>query len=238
MNNYFKNHPLYIKQLKNIKKTRKNAFYKYKNEIGKTLKHLNKKIKILEIWFWQWNFTYFCKENGFKNYTWIDIDDTFIKELKKEFKNYNFLKEDIIKYLQKNKWFDVIFMSHVFEHLNEKEAGDTVKLIYSALNKWGYRINYMPNADSHLNVWTLRYIDITHKKIYNSNSFEQILSTNIKKKLQTQHFNTLPGINPYLKWIFKIIHPIFFRITKLYYYGMWYTFPKIYTSEVLSIIKK
>jgi len=78
----------------------------------------------------------------------------------------------------------------------------------------------MPNADSYLNASTLRYIDITHKKIYNSNSLEQILLTNKIKFNEIQHFNTLPAVHPYVKYLFKIIHPIFLRATKIYFYGM------------------
>lgn len=241
MNNYFKTHPMYIKSRKNIKKSqtiRYNSTYKYENELGKIFKYLNKDVKILEIWFGSGNFTYFCKENRYKNYTWIDIDNTFIEEHKKEFKDYNFFQEDIVNFLQKNKWYDVIFMAHVFEHLNKTEAKDTIKLIYSALNEWWYRINYMPNADSYLNASTLRYIDITHKTLYNSNSLEQIILSNEVYFSKIQHLNTIAAIWPLIRIVFKILHPIFLWTTKIYFYGMWFSFPKIYTSEILSIMKK
>lgn len=238
MNNYFKNHPLYINQTQNIKRIRMNFFDKYKNELGEIFKRLHKNSKILEIWFGQWNFIHFCKEQWFENYTWIDIDDTFIKQHEKEFKNYKFFNADIIDFLNNNKWFDVIFMSHVFEHLDEKEANQAIMLLYSSLKEWWYWINYMPNADAYLNASTLRYIDITHKKLYNPNSLEQIILTNNVKFDKIQYFNTLPAINPYIKLLFKIIHPIFLRATKIYFYGMWFSFSKIYTSEILSIAKK
>ena len=237
MNNYFKNHPMYIKNIQNKEKNIKYHWHKLQKETWFIFNHLNKKINILEIGFWNWYFTYFCKKNRFKNYTWIDIDNTYMKQHKKEFKNYIFHKTDIIDFLQKNKGYDIIFMSHVFEHLDEKQAKKAINLIYSALNKGWYLINYMPNADS-FKAASLRYIDITHKKIYNSHSFEQIALSNNANFSYIKHFNTLPAILPFKKVIFQIIHPIFKIFTIIYFYWMWLMFPKIYTSEILSIMQK
>jgi hypothetical protein len=74
----------------------------------------------------------------------------------------------------------------------------------------------MPNADSS-KACALRYIDITHKKIYNSHSFEQILLTNDALFTEIKHYNTLPSISPYIKFLFKIIHPFFLIATKIYF---------------------
>lgn len=222
-----------------IAKSKRNVFFqKYKWELKKLWKTLNKDAKILEIGFGNGNFTYFCKKYWFKNYTWIEIDDTFIEQNKKDFKNYYFLKQDFQTFLKDSKKYDVIFTSHVFEHLNKTEAGELIKSIYSSLNIWWYWINYMPNADSHLNSCSLRYHDITHKYIYNSHSFEQIILTNEISFSKIEHFNSFPAINHYIKFLFKIIHPIFLWISKIYYYWMWYSFPKTYTSEILSIMEK
>lgn len=217
-NNYFINHPMYRDTLITEDKATY-FFHKYEKELNHILKPLDKNVNILEIGFWQWNFSFFCKKKWFVNYVWIDIDDTFINELRYKLRNYNFLKIDIINFLKENKWFDVIFMSHVFEHLDEKNANEAIKLLYSSLKKWWYFINYMPNADSYLNPSTLRYIDITHKTIYNKNSFEQLILTNWIVFSTIKHFNTLPAINPYIKFLFKIIHPIFLWLTKIYFYG-------------------
>lgn len=237
INNYFTTHPMY-KDFSIAKNKRNNFFQKYKWELKKLWKSLNKDVKILEIGFWNWGFAYFCRKYWFKNYTGIDIDDTFIEQNKKEFKNYLFKKQDFQNFLKDAKKYDIIFISHVFEHLNKNEAGELIKLIYSSLNTWWYRINYMPNADSNLNACSLRYHDITHKYIYNSNSFEQIILSNGIEFSKINHSNSFPAINHYIKILFRIIHPIFLWITKLYYYWMWYSFPKTYTSEILSIIKK
>ncbi len=215
-----------------------NVLLKLQAEIWHFFEKQDKGINILEVWLWRWDFAYFCEKKGFKNYTWVDIDDTYIAELKGKFKDFNFLASDIVDFLKDNSTtYDIIFMSHVFEHFNSDTANNTIKLIFNKLNKGWYWINYMPNADSP-RACASRYIDITHQSIYNTNSFEQILFTNGANFSEIIHYNTLPAINPLIKRIFKLIHPLFLISTKVYYYGMWLMFPKIYTSEILTIMKK
>lgn len=235
-NSYFNSHPMSIKGTQywyNIK----NMCAKFQSETGHILDHLKRDIKILEIGFWKWDFAYYCHTKGFSNYTGIDIDDTFLKKNEKRFPEYKFSADDISTFFINNTWYDIIFMAHVFEHLDEKEANETVSLIYSSLTTWWYWINYMPNADSH-KACALRYHDITHKKIYNSHSFEQILLTNDAMFSNINHYNTLPSLSPFIRFLFKIIHPFFLIPTKIYFAGMWILFPTVYSSEILSIMKK
>lgn len=233
---YFSSHPSYKKWL-TTETPKKDIFSKINDEIWQCIDGLNRNANILEIWFGKWDFARYCHEKKIKNYTWIDIDDTFLEENKKKYNHYNFFYDTIESFLDTNKKYDCIFMSHVFEHLDEKQADTTVQLIYKSLNPWWYWINYMPNADSQ-KACALRYIDITHKKIYNSHSFEQILLANNADFSVIKHYNTLPSISPYVKLLFKIIHPLFLLFTKIYYTWMWLLFPKIYSSEMLSIMKK
>lgn len=235
-NSYFKNHPMYAKWIKDWANIN-NVFAKLQDEVGNILDSLPKDAKILEIGFWKWDFAYFCHSKGFKSYIGVDIDDTFKEQNEERFPDYGFFTDGIATFFANNTWYDIIFMAHVFEHLDESEANKTVSLIYSSLNSWWYWINYMPNADSS-KACALRYIDITHRKIYNSHSFEQILLTNDALFSKIHHYNTLPSISPYIKLLFKIIHPFFLLATKVYFTGMWLLFPRIYSSEILSVMKK
>lgn len=235
---YFKNHPMYRKSLENNAGNSENVFAKFQSEIGCYFDSQKKDIKILEIWLWNWDFAYFCRENWVQDYTWIDIDDAYIPQLKQKFSGYKFIVADIVEFLKESDiQYDIIFMSHVFEHLPESVANNATILIYTKLNIGGYWINYMPNADS-AKACALRHIDVTHQTIYNVNSFEQRLFMNEAEFTEVRHFNTLPAIHPIIKLIFKIIHPFFLWSTKIYYYGMGLTFPKVYTSELLSVMKK
>jgi len=61
--NYYKNHEYSVNKIDYewyIRVLEKN--------IGRYLSSFDKNIKILEIWSWQWKFTYYCKSKWFKNY--------------------------------------------------------------------------------------------------------------------------------------------------------------------------
>lgn len=234
-NSYFWSHPMYAQWIKDNTNIA-NVLAKFEDELP-IINALKKDVKILEIGYWKWDFAEFCFKKWFTNYTWIEVDNGFEDYNKKRFSKYNFSMTSIWDFFASHSWFDIIFMAHVFEHLNDDEANETVSLIFENLNIWWYWINYMPNADSP-KAAALRYIDITHKMIYNSHSFEQRLLFNNAFFSEIKHYNTLPSINPIFKFIFKIIHPFFLITTKIYFTGMWLIFPKIYSSEILSIMKK
>jgi hypothetical protein len=110
-----------------------------------------------------------------------------------------------------------------------------IKLVFSWLkNNWIW-INYMPNADSVLLSNNWMYIDISHKRIYNSNSFEQLLNISLKN-YEVEHINAYIWYSMFIK---RLIHNIFLLVTKIYYKWMWMiAFPKIYTWEFISVIIK
>lgn len=180
MEEYFKTHLWYKNSLKNRKKEFQWMHFQYKKDLKDYLNKLPTS-KILEIWCWDWKFAYFCNKIWVKSYIWIDIDDYFFELCKKEYPNYKFIKESFQNYLRENEnEFDIIFVSHVFEHLDEKERIEMIESIYWWLKKEWVRINYMPNANNFLYASSIRYWDITHKTIYTENSFSQTVhSTNL-----------------------------------------------------------
>jgi hypothetical protein len=233
MSEYFKTHTMY-----NSKNTiNKNwIIKKYKLDLKKYLWHFTPKSNILEIWSWAWNFAYFCQSMWVKNYTWIDIDDYFFEENKKEFPNYKFEKIKFQNFLStKHLQYDVIFTAHVFEHLDETERIEIIKWIYFWLKNWWIWINYMPNADSFIFADHLRYWDITHKNIYTTEAFEQLLNIS-QIDYSIEHLNIYIYVNKWLFW--RMIHKFFVFITRIYYMWMWLYLPEIYTWEFINIITK
>ena len=232
MNNYFENHPSFKKMWSLDLYTLSYVREKSEKEIWK---YLNKNLEILEIGFWAWGFTEVCKNKWIKKYTWIDIDWFFLDSLQKRHPEYKFKIISFLEFLkEKIEKYDLIYMSHVFEHLDEKERKGCIKLIYQSLKKWGVWINYMPNCESIIESCKFRYYDLTHKTSYCPHSFEQLLNENITN-YKIIHLNSYVWT-----WIFfkRLIYLFFLNMTKIYWKWMWRSFPKINTWEFISIIKK
>lgn len=234
MSDYFKNHPCYSEAWKNRKKVFNFCYLQYKKDLKKYLWKL-KNSKVLEIGSWMWKFAYFCSVIWNNDYVWIDIDDYFFEKNKQDFPNYQFNHVSFQKYLNKHKnEFDIIFVSHVFEHLDEIERLEMIEYIYNWLKDNWIWINYMPNADAILLSSNWRYTDITHKTIYNENSFFQIInSTNCDFLIE--NFNIYIWVKNQFR---RLIHLLFRWITKIYFLGMWQRFPKIYTWEFINVLTK
>jgi len=205
--------------------------YNYDNIFNK----IDKNIKILEIWSWQWKFAYYLKNKWFKNYIWLDLDKNIINETKEKYKNYEFYNISALEYLKnKIEEFDIIYMSHVFEHFTLEEWIELSKLINASLKKWWLWINEMPNAQSIYYASYWRYNDITHKIIYTPNSFNQVLLKSWFKRWNLIHKNEY--IWTTLKN--KIIHKFFIFIHKILILWMWLILKEPYTFNLVSIIKK
>jgi len=227
--NYYKNHTWYNKSKE------KNDFKEINSKIWKYIKNYNKNINILEIWSGQWKFTWYCQKLWFKNYIGFDLDENIVEKCEKKYPKYNFSTEDIYAFLEKKKKkYDLIFMSHVFEHIDDDHSWKLIKLIYWSLKKWWVWINIMPNAGSLFMSNFAMYTDITHKRIYSSNSFNQLLLNNWIIKENILHKNIYYNRRKINSSITKIIS----RLLKILLEISWYWTDKIHTFEILTIIKK
>ena len=185
--NYFQNHSTYWI---NIKK----ASLKDNKEMGRRLwYYINTNDKVLEIGTWLWDFTNYCLYKWIKDYSWIEIDEWIKEKLQNEFSNYKILCIDAIAFFESStEKFDVIYMSHVFEHFTIGEGIVLAKYIHEHLTEKGKWINIMPNAGC-ISGCLGRYSDITHKTIYSSNSFNQVLLEAWFYKNNVHHFNIFPN---------------------------------------------
>lgn len=230
MDKYFKNHPDYLFQNNNYN----DSYQKLKSDLQGQNIILSDSDNVLEIWFWKWNFANYCNKIWVKNYTGIDIDDFFIKKLTKNFKKYIFTKIDLGNFFKDNKKkYNVIFTSHVFEHLDTGTSSKLVDGIYKSLEKWWIWINIMPNADSVFNSTSMRYCDITHMILYNSISFVQKINSRENVCFNIQHYNDRATTI-----IRRMIHIPFKFIFKILYLWMMQKMPTYYTSNLISVLKK
>ena len=193
----------------------------------------NKNFRILDIGCGDGSFTRICNKKGFANYYGIDLCEDFITKNKKLYPDYTFKNIDIFDFFSTNKdKFDIIYMSHVFEHFDMKKGKELLQQIHSNLNKNGYLLNIMPNASSIFLACELRYKDITHKTIYTENSFNQLLNP--------LSFNNVVHMNNYIGQtkVKRLIHKIAKFIFQILIKSLGFSYPKIYTNEIITIAKK
>lgn len=213
-------------------------YFRYKKYILPILNNFNKdisNISVLEIWSGPGYFANFCSLVGISKFTWIDLDSQIIVDTSIKFPKYTFLCSDGIDFLKNYKWegFDIIFLSHVFEHLNDQQSIEMIKCIEEHLwGKWVW-INIMPNAAS-LNSGFLRYHDYTHYKLYTDNSMNQLINSVSPDIFNISHSNIYPV---FLKTFHRYIFPIILFLRKMVLLSLgWYY--HIYTNEIISIIKR
>ena len=230
---YFSQHPFYLEAAKNIGSFSSIIYKKTDCEIGKYFN--SKDLKVLEIGFGLWNFAYYCDQKWISYFEGIEIDYTFGPDLQKLFPDYKFIKANFEEYLNKyDHTYDIIFMSHVFEHLSMEEANNLITLVSTSLKKGGIFINYTPNAASILQSTYWRYCDLTHTTVYCERSINQLILNNWAIFSAIEHKNEVLGINI----IKKIIYWFFILLTKIYYKGMGLWRPPVYTWQLITILKK
>lgn len=239
---YYSTHTWYLKASKiDRKRFVQNVKYRIDSHIKSILKDKDKSnIRVLDIWCGQGYFAEYCKNIWVKYFTGFDLDNHIIDYCKKILPEYIFSAGDIHEHLLQNKdTYDIVFMSHVFEHITLDKVDNMIQLIYSSLNQWWIWINIMPNAGS-LFMWTYgRYIDLTHIKIYDHNSFSQLLMSN------NIWIENIKYYNYYNPTILKTNSRIFMFWTKIFSYFFkiiislaWYPTSHIHTFEILTIITK
>lgn len=195
-NNYYATHTGYIQASQKSRQYQvKGIRYRVHSHITSILqwKDINT-INVLEIWCGQWYFAQYCKEIGIQSYIWYDLDSSIVEFCQKILPEYNFYSTDIYEHLSQNHdTYDIVFMSHVFEHIPLDQMPTLIPWIYNALKPGWARINIMPNA------WSLfmgtygRYNDLTHIQLYTENSFGQILMQNGIPMSKIRHHNVYPA---------------------------------------------
>jgi hypothetical protein len=186
----------------------------------------------LEVWCWQWKFAYFCQKMWIKDYTWVEYDNEMARIAKEKFKDYTIISWDIFEYFKKNdEKYDIIFLSHVFEHFDLDGWFKLANQIKEHLNEWWFWLNFMPNIE-----WLFagqKYWDITHKQVYSANAFNQVLLWAWFLREKIKHFNVHPNVG-FWWFIYKFVYPIRLALNRLLLGGG----VEYYTSSFLSVIQK
>jgi SAM-dependent methyltransferase len=110
---------------------------------------------------------------GFTNTVGIDVDPgqaAFARSIGQN----AVVVEDPVAWLERQEPFGAVFMSDVLEHLPEDQIQPLLGAIRASLEKAGSLIVRVPNATSVTSLW-MRYMDVTHKRLYTSESLRFVL---------------------------------------------------------------
>ena len=136
---------------------------------------IDKNSKILDLGTGTGNFLIMMNSLGYKNLTGVDISDEQIKIAKSLSPDINFVKANLIEYLENNKdKYDLISLIDVLEHFERNEAYYFLQLINKSLIQAGRLIIQTPNA---ISPWmgAVCYGDLTHEWFYTPNSLDDLL---------------------------------------------------------------
>ena len=153
-----------------------NADIQFAQELFKThnIFPKDKDSKVLEIGCGMGRFLLMLKQQGYKNLTGIDIDQSQIDVAKNA--GLNVFLSDAIQWLESTtEKFDVIYFFDVLEHIEKSVQLKFLKYVHSHLNDDGMIAFTVPNAIAPSGMF-YRYIDFTHVISYTDISLNFILN--------------------------------------------------------------
>lgn len=167
---------------------------KYSN-YDKYITNLNNDSKILEIWPWNWDFSYYIKEKfnlKDNNVYMSDLSSSVISNLKEqlETQKFNLYLIDSIELLKTldNK-FDLIIIRHVLEHMKKDYINDLIPLLLDKLNIWWKIIVEVPNIWNFPYWFYASFADYTHITQFTYESLVESFLFNSTEKIEIKTFN-------------------------------------------------
>ena len=179
------------------------------------------------------SFLYFLQSKKYINVTGVDISTQEISICKTLFKSYNFEQEDILDFVSRtNKRFDVVYLSHVIEHIKKENLFVFLDGVKRILNEGGIFIIVAPNSAAYFNAAANRYGDLTHEIGFTELSLRQILMVSGYNKIEARNFY---GVGkPFLRFFRKsalLMFEIFVQI-------LGYDKQSVHTPSILVTAEK
>lgn len=154
-------------------------------------------------------FLYFLEQEGYQNYTGIDISDEQIQQAKKVCKG-RLLQYDLFDFLNENtELYDFVIMRHVLEHFKKDEIFNVLKRVNSIMSKEGVLLIEVPNAGSPIFGSYFRYSDFTHEIGFTLESLEDILLAN---EFNIIYSGPVEVKNPFKRFTFRLLNKILKKI--------------------------
>lgn len=189
--------------------------------------------KILDLGCGYGNFLFFLQSHGYKNVTGVDISTEELTVCKTLFGSYKFHQADVNKYVHAtSEKFDVIYLSHVLEHIRKEDLSSFLEGTRNLLTDDGIFIVVVPNCAAYFNGAANRYGDITHELGFTSISMRQVLTVAGFGRSEVRNFFGVGNVwlNP-LRKLSLLVLEVFIQI-------LGYGKQEVYTPSLLAIAKK
>lgn len=197
-------------------------------------KNISREGKILDLGCGYGNFLYYLKSLGYTNVTGLDISSEEIAICRKNFLSFSLIKSDIFEYIKNsNEKFDVIYLSHVLEHISKDKLNDLLQGFKKILNRGGFIIIVIPNCAAYFNATVSRYADITHEIGFVDKSLRQLFIVNGFENEDIVIKNYLGAVNPMVKLVRNILLVIFESFIQI----LGYEKQAVYTSSIVAFIR-
>lgn len=151
----------------------------------------NKERKIVDIGCGNGHMLYFLKKYGYINSSGIDINQENVEKC--NHLNLHANKDDLFRYLKKNKDLEVVIFNNVLEHFENKKIIKIINLALESLNSGGKLLIIIPNCSNMYGIITY-FSDITHKSPLNERSFRNLLEKTEAKNYFFRNLIIYPNI--------------------------------------------
>ncbi len=135
-----------------------------------------KKIRILEIGPGLGEFEGYLNEKGVIDIDIVDNDKSILNYVSKKYKVKNkLLARDLLLISKRLRKYNFIFLMQVLEHLPIEKYHKVVRLLYSQLEKGGFLVIVVPNANNPLGLIE-RYGDLQHTGSFTEQSLKDLIN--------------------------------------------------------------
>ena len=179
------------------------------------------------------SFLFFLQSRGYHNVTGVDISTEEINVCKKQFTSYKFHQADIHEYINTtDKKFDVVYLSHVLEHVEKEHIFSFLEKIRDILTDTGVLIIVVPNSAAYFNSAAVRYGDLTHAVGLADLSLRQALAVTGFKNVEMKNFYGVGNL-----WLNQLRRVTLF-LFEIFIQILGYDKQTVYTPSLLAIAHK
>jgi 2-polyprenyl-3-methyl-5-hydroxy-6-metoxy-1,4-benzoquinol methylase len=179
------------------------------------------------------SFLSFLQSKNYTNVTGVDRSTQEISLCKKLFTSYSFVQADILNFVSlTDKKFDVIYLSHVIEHIKKEDLFLFLDGVKKILTDRGIFVIIAPNSAAYFNAAANRYGDLTHEIGFTELSLRQVLMVSGFNHIEARnYYGTGKPLLRFLRRGALLFFELFVQI-------LGYDKQNVHTPSILVIAKK